>query len=97
MTSGNTILPFRKPGDVEDPLTAILRDGARRLLAQAIEAEAEAFLAAEAALAAFEAGPWGQKYPAIAQSWHRVWQEVYPSGEDRGLIAARRLRISGVG
>lgn len=45
MTSDSTILPFRKPGDVEDPLTAILRDGARRLLAQAIEAEAEAFLA----------------------------------------------------
>ncbi|MEE3503838.1 IS256 family transposase [Acidiphilium acidophilum] len=46
MTIDSTILPFRKPGDVEDPLTAILRDGARRLLAQAIEAEAEAFLAA---------------------------------------------------
>lgn len=45
MTSHTTILPFRKPEDVEDPLTAILRDGARRLLAQAIEAEAEAFLA----------------------------------------------------
>jgi putative transposase len=46
MTSDSTILPFRKPGDFEDPLTSILRDGARRLLAQAIEAEAEAFLAA---------------------------------------------------
>ena len=34
--------------------------------------------AAEAALAAFEAGPWGQKYPAIGQSWRRVWQEVIP-------------------
>ena len=30
----------------DDPLTAILRNGARRLLAQAVEAEAEAFLAA---------------------------------------------------
>jgi transposase-like protein len=30
---------------VDDPLTAILRSGARRLLAQAVEAEAEAFLA----------------------------------------------------
>ncbi|UNC16438.1 IS256 family transposase (plasmid) [Acidiphilium multivorum] len=34
--------------------------------------------AAEAAFAAFEAGPWGQKYPAIGQSWRRVWQEVIP-------------------
>jgi putative transposase len=46
MTSDSTILSFRKPDDVEDPLTAILRDGARRLLAQAIEAEAAAFLSA---------------------------------------------------
>ena len=34
--------------------------------------------AADKALAAFEAGPWGQKYPAIGQSWRRVWQEVIP-------------------
>ena len=46
MTMNTTILPFRKPDDIEDPLTAVLRDGARRLLAQAIEAEAEAFLTA---------------------------------------------------
>jgi transposase-like protein len=34
--------------------------------------------AAEAALTTFEAGPWGQRYPAIAQSWRRVWSEVIP-------------------
>ncbi|MFZ5664730.1 MAG: IS256 family transposase [Pseudomonadota bacterium] len=34
--------------------------------------------AAERALDAFEAGVWGQKYPAITQSWRRVWQEVIP-------------------
>jgi putative transposase len=34
--------------------------------------------AAETALTAFEAGPWGQRYPAIAQSWRRVWSEVIP-------------------
>ena len=33
---------------------------------------------AEAALTAFEAGPWGQKYQAIGQSWRRAWQEVIP-------------------
>ena len=32
----------------------------------------------EAALTAFEAGPWGAKYPAIAQSWRRAWSEVIP-------------------
>ena len=34
--------------------------------------------AAEAALAAFEAGPWGRKYAAIGQSWRRAWGEVVP-------------------
>jgi putative transposase len=26
----------------------------------------------------FDNGPWGQKYPAIAQSWRRNWPEVIP-------------------
>ena len=34
--------------------------------------------AAEAALAAFEAGPWGRRNPAIGQSWRRAWGEVMP-------------------
>lgn len=34
--------------------------------------------AAEGALTAFEAGPWGQRYPAIGQSWRRAWSEVIP-------------------
>ena len=46
MSSSSTVVPLRQPDAVDDPLTAVLRDGARRLLAQAIEAEAEAFLAA---------------------------------------------------
>ena len=46
MPSDSTVVPLRQPEEVEDPLTAILRSGARRLLAQAVEAEAEAFLAA---------------------------------------------------
>jgi hypothetical protein len=39
--SSNTVVPLRQPDTIEDPLTAILRSGARRLLAQAVEAEAE--------------------------------------------------------
>lgn len=34
--------------------------------------------AAQEALAAFAAGPWGQKYPTIAQSWQRAWAHVIP-------------------
>ena len=31
-----------------------------------------------AALEAFEAGPWGRKYPAIAQTWRRHWDQMIP-------------------
>src|SRR5215211_2632157 len=34
--------------------------------------------AGETALAAFEEGSWGRKYPAIGQSWRRAWGEVVP-------------------
>jgi putative transposase len=34
--------------------------------------------AAEKALTAFEAGPWGQRYPAIGQGWRRAWAEIIP-------------------
>jgi putative transposase len=46
MTIDSTVVSLRQPDTVDDPLTAVLRNGARRLLAQAIEAEAAAFLAA---------------------------------------------------
>ncbi len=47
MSSSSTVVPLRQPDRLDDdPLTAILRSGARQLLAQAVEAEAEAFLAA---------------------------------------------------
>ncbi len=42
---------LRHPGSFsEDPLTAVLRSGAQRLLAQAVEMEVEAFIAAHADL-----------------------------------------------
>ena len=34
--------------------------------------------AGRAALDAFDAGPWGRKYPVIAQTWRRHWAEVIP-------------------
>ncbi|CAH2606403.1 transposase (plasmid) [Rhodovastum atsumiense] len=45
MTSDTRVVALRQPDEMDDPLTAVLRNGARRLLAQAVEAEAEAFLA----------------------------------------------------
>ena len=46
MTSDSTVVSLRQREEIEDPLTAVLRSGARRLLAQAVEAEAEAYLVA---------------------------------------------------
>ena len=34
--------------------------------------------AAEAELHAFEAGPWGQKFPTVASAWRRAWDKVIP-------------------
>ena len=45
MNSTTNVLHLRQPDTIDDPLTDILRAGARKLLAQAIEIEAEAYLA----------------------------------------------------
>src|ERR671910_1644303 len=45
MNTSTNVARLRQPEEFEDPLTDILRSGARRLLAQAVELEAEAFLA----------------------------------------------------
>lgn len=39
---------------------------------------AETAEAAERRLSEFEAGPWGRKYPTIAASWRRAWEQVIP-------------------
>ena len=50
------------------PLAAALKEVYRARTAEA----------GQAALEAFDAGPWGRKYPVIAQSWRRHWAEVIP-------------------
>lgn len=45
MKETTTILPFRQSEKIEDPLTEIAREGARRMLAEALVAEADAFVA----------------------------------------------------
>ncbi len=44
MNDDTTITPLHQPGCVADPLTEIARDGARRMLAAALRAEADAFV-----------------------------------------------------
>jgi len=52
----------------------------RRLIGAALKPiyHAESATAAQARLEEFDRGPWGRKYPAIAQSWRRNWEQVIP-------------------
>lgn len=52
----------------------------RKLIAQSLRSvyRAETAAAGLTALEAFEEGHWGRKYPAIAQSWRRHWDQVIP-------------------
>ena len=44
------IISYRQKDEIDDPLTEILRAGARRLITQAVEAEFDTFLSANAEL-----------------------------------------------
>ncbi len=52
----------------------------RKPLAAALKLiyRAETAEAALHQLEEFEQGPWGQKYPTVAQSWRRQWEQVTP-------------------
>jgi hypothetical protein len=42
--SEDKVVPFRQKDEIDDPLTEILRAGAKRLIEQAVEAGFSAFL-----------------------------------------------------
>ena len=52
----------------------------RKALAAALKPiyQADHVEAAEQALSDFEAGPWGERFPTVAQSWRRNWEHVIP-------------------
>src|SRR5215813_6523554 len=45
MSRDTSVIAFRQPDDIDDPLTELAREGARRMLAQVLIAEADAFVA----------------------------------------------------
>ena len=45
MKEDTTVIPFRHADSIEDPLTELAREGARRMLAEALKAEADVFVA----------------------------------------------------
>jgi putative transposase len=52
----------------------------RQALARELKSlyRAETAEAAAKRLSEFEAGPWGKKYPMIAESWRRNWEQIIP-------------------
>jgi putative transposase len=84
MTSDSTVVPLRQPEEIDDPLTAVLREGARRLLAQAVEAEAEAFLAAMKGLRL------GDGRERVVRHGHGPERQVQTG---IGPVAVRRVKI----
>jgi putative transposase len=45
MSRDTSVIALRQPDDIDDPLSELAREGARRMLAQALIAEADAFVA----------------------------------------------------
>ena len=45
MSRDTTVIAFRQPNHINDPMTELAREGARRMLAQVLVAEADAFVA----------------------------------------------------
>src|ERR1700747_1044739 len=98
MTETTKVLAFRQPSPVDDPLTDILRAGARDLLARAIEIEVDTFLAGtseltlpdgRARLVRHGYGPGRQIQTGIGPV-----EVARPKVRDRGASGANRIRFS---
>ena len=74
----NRIVPLRQEGAVDDPLTEILRAGAKRLIARAVEAELDAFPA--------PMGTW--RFPTGANAWCATGM-IRPGTSSRGSARSR--------
>ncbi len=94
----NRVIALRQKGAIDDPLTEILRVGARRLIAQAVEAEFETFLATYADLIL----PDGRQ--RVVRHGHDPVRAIQtgigpvdvekPKARDRGAAAADRIRFT---
>ena len=98
MNENSNIVRLRQQGEIDDPLTNILWSGARRLLAQAVEMEAEAFLAAMKDLKLPDGrdrvvrhghGPTREIQTGIGLGWRELLVEV----KRRGLKIAPEIAV----
>src|SRR5271169_2107361 len=94
----NRVVALRQKGAIDDPLTEILRAGARRLIAQAVKAEFETFLASTAELVL----PDGRQ--RVVRHGHDPVRAIQtgigpvevqkPKARDRAAASGERLRFS---
>ena len=94
----NRVVALRQKGAIDDPLTEILRTGARRLIAQAVKAEFETFLVSTVDLVL----PDGRQ--RVVRHGHDRVREIQtgigpvevqkPKARDRGATAGARIRFT---
>src|ERR1700692_1863541 len=94
----NRVVALRQKGAIDDPLTEILRTGARRLIAQAVEAEFETFLASTAKLVLLEGRRrvvrHGHDPVRAIQTGIGPIEVQKPKARDRAVASGERLRFT---
>ena len=94
----NRVVALRQKGAIDDPLTEILRTGARRLIAQAVEAEFETFLASTAELVLPDGRQrvvrHGHDPVRAIQTGIGAIEVQKPKARDRAAASGERLRFS---
>src|SRR6202163_4782413 len=94
----NRVVALRQKGAIDDPLTEILRTGARRLIAQAVEAEFETFLASNAELVLADGRQrvvrHGHDPVRAIQTGIGPVEVQKPKARDRGPTAGARIRFT---
>ena len=92
------VVRLRQEGAIDDPLTEILRAGARRLIAQAVEAEFETFLADNAELLLADGRRrvvrHGHDPVRAIQTGIGPVEVEKPKARDRGATAQGRIRFT---
>jgi transposase-like protein len=94
----NRVVALREKGAIDDPLTEILRSGARRLIAQAVEAEFETFLGSNADLVLADGRQrvvrHGHDPVRAIQTGIGPVDVEKPKARDRGAAAGDRIRFT---
>ena len=94
----NRVVALRQKGAIDDPLTEILRAGARRLIAQAVEAEFETFLGSNADLVLADGRQrvvrHGHDPVRAIQTGIGSVDVEKPKARDRGAAACDRIRFT---